>query len=105
MRPVATTEWPAPSAALAMSTPMPRPAPVMNHTFLSVMPRPCLVGRRGTRSSGSQRGLRGVVDTGTARTPQGVRSGPTLLAMDNKDDVREFLATRRAKITPQDAGL
>jgi hypothetical protein len=37
LRPVATTAWPAARAALAMSTPMPRPALVMNHTFLSVM--------------------------------------------------------------------
>ena len=37
LRPVATTALPAASAALAMSTPMPRPAPVMNQTFLSVM--------------------------------------------------------------------
>src|SRR5829696_5231747 len=37
LRPVATTAFPASSAALAMSTPMPRPAPVMNQTFLSTM--------------------------------------------------------------------
>ena len=37
LRPVATTAWPAASAALAMSTPMPRPAPVMSQTFLSVI--------------------------------------------------------------------
>ena len=35
LRPVATTAWPAARAALAMSTPMPRPAPVMNQTFFS----------------------------------------------------------------------
>src|SRR5439155_48547 len=34
LRPVATTLWPAASAALANSTPMPRPAPVMNHVLL-----------------------------------------------------------------------
>jgi lactoylglutathione lyase len=33
----ATTLWPAANAALANSTPMPRPAPVMNQVFLSVM--------------------------------------------------------------------
>ena len=37
LRPVATTSWPAASAALAMSTPMPRPAPVMNQVFFSVV--------------------------------------------------------------------
>jgi hypothetical protein len=35
-RPVATTEWPASKTALAMSTPKPRPAPVISHTFLPV---------------------------------------------------------------------
>src|SRR5215212_3060442 len=35
-RPVATTALPAASAALAMSTPIPRPAPVTIQTFLSV---------------------------------------------------------------------
>ena len=34
LRPVATTLWPAARAALAKSTPIPRPAPVMNQTFL-----------------------------------------------------------------------
>jgi len=33
-RPVATTAWPAASAACAMSTPIPRPAPVINQTLL-----------------------------------------------------------------------
>src|SRR2546425_10846071 len=36
-RPVATTAWPAARAALTKSTPMPRPAPVMNQIFLFVM--------------------------------------------------------------------
>ena len=35
--PVATTALPAARAAFAMSTPMPRPAPVMNQTFPFVM--------------------------------------------------------------------
>src|SRR6266567_5191245 len=39
-RPVATTAWPAASAAFAISTPIPRPAPVTNHTFLSIIPFP-----------------------------------------------------------------
>ena len=37
LRPVATTLWPAASAALAMSTPIPRPAPVMSQVFFSVV--------------------------------------------------------------------
>src|SRR5215210_4731809 len=46
LRPVATTAFPAASAALAMSTPMPRPAPVMNQTSCqSCVPRPFLFMR------------------------------------------------------------
>src|SRR4051794_15128023 len=37
LRPVAATAWPAASAALARATPIPRPAPVTSHTFLSVI--------------------------------------------------------------------
>jgi hypothetical protein len=39
LRPVATTAWPATRAAFAMSTPRPRPAPVMNHTCLFIKPQ------------------------------------------------------------------
>jgi hypothetical protein len=37
LRAVATSALPAANAALAMTTPMPRPAPVTNQTFWSVM--------------------------------------------------------------------
>src|SRR5688500_7690591 len=37
LRPVATTALPPARAALAKSTPMPRPAPVINQTFVSVI--------------------------------------------------------------------
>jgi len=37
LRAVATTACPAARAALAMSTPRPRPAPVTSHTFFSVI--------------------------------------------------------------------
>ena len=48
-RPVATTEWPAARAALAISTPNPRPAPVISQTFFLVMCRyPPLVTRPTT---------------------------------------------------------
>src|SRR2546422_10824431 len=42
-RPVATTAWPAARTALAKSTPMPRPAPVMNQIFLLLMTSPFLL--------------------------------------------------------------
>jgi transcriptional regulator with XRE-family HTH domain len=31
--------------------------------------------------------------------------GPTVVGMDNRADVREFLMSRRAKVTPDDAGI
>src|SRR5580700_3006716 len=37
LRPVATTLWPPAKAALAISTPKPRPAPVMSQTLLVAM--------------------------------------------------------------------
>src|SRR5215213_9306061 len=40
LRPVATTAWPAASAALVKSAPIPRPAPVMNQTLLLVTTAP-----------------------------------------------------------------
>jgi transcriptional regulator with XRE-family HTH domain len=40
--------------------------------------------------------------TGPPRRPRG---GHNLDVVDNRDDVRQFLATRRARITPQQAGL
>src|SRR6059058_3234396 len=42
-RPVATTAWPAASAALAKSAPMPRPAPVINETCLLIESPSCLL--------------------------------------------------------------
>lgn len=47
-RPVATTACPAASAALAISTPIPRPAPVMNQTFCVSMVTVCGRARRRT---------------------------------------------------------
>jgi transcriptional regulator with XRE-family HTH domain len=44
-------------------------------------------------------------DPGTGRAPQDGPHGPSLDRVDNRNDVRDFLATRRAKITPDQAGL
>ena len=41
----------------------------------------------------------------TGRAPQGHRNGPTLGDVDNRAEVREFLVSRRAKVTPEQAGL
>src|SRR6476620_3770151 len=45
LRPVATTLWPPANAALAISTPKPRPAPVMSQTLLVAMVRSSCIGR------------------------------------------------------------
>jgi transcriptional regulator with XRE-family HTH domain len=42
---------------------------------------------------------------GTGRDPHASRSVPTLGLVDNRTELREFLASRRARITPQQAGL
>lgn len=48
----------------------------------------------------------GTAVTGTDRTPQPCSTVPGLDGMDTDHEIREFLATtRRAKITPQQAGL
>ena len=41
----------------------------------------------------------------TDREPLGDAAAPTLSFMNNRDEVREFLMSRRAKVTPEEAGL
>lgn len=43
--------------------------------------------------------------TGTGRTPHPRPDRPSLESVSTQSDIREFLASRRAKITPQQAGL
>jgi hypothetical protein len=38
-------------------------------------------------------------------TPTVVAAGSTVVCMDNRNEVRELLASRRAKLTPEQAGL
>src|SRR6266536_5893584 len=45
------------------------------------------------------------VDPGTGRPPQPRRSGVTLVLVDARNEIREFLTSRRVKITPEQAGL
>ena len=45
------------------------------------------------------------VDTGTDRAPQTLFRAVTLDTMDPKIEIREFLASRRARITPDQVGL
>src|SRR6476660_135215 len=42
---------------------------------------------------------------GTDITPHGRGNGRSVVFVTSKQEIREFLATRRAKITPQQAGL
>src|SRR3954447_20708812 len=118
LRPVATTAWPAASAARAMSAPMPRPAPVTSQTFVSVMSlsfgvqeaRPP-AGACGGATSLEPRERRSSavwqspLGGGTGRDPLTAADGPSLVVVDTRQDLREFLASRRARITPQQAGL
>src|SRR4051812_23683731 len=110
-----------------MSTPRPRPAPVMNQTFLSVM-RVCssdwvsntACSRWQCPPNQSLRRGRSPCERGTERDPQTREPAHTVEDMaarnDDRDtsgdvrgdvrtDIREFLSTRRARISPEQAGL
>jgi transcriptional regulator with XRE-family HTH domain len=50
-------------------------------------------------------GCRGPCEGGTPRALFGGRDRPTLGAVDPTDDIAEFLTTRRARVTPEQAGL
>ena len=54
---LATTAWPASKAALAMSTPRPRPAPVMSQTFFSGTSAACSISPAGSITTKSKRAL------------------------------------------------
>ena len=45
------------------------------------------------------------VERGTGRDSQPLRASRSVRGMDSKDGIREFLASRRAKVTPEQAGL
>nr|BFD87147.1 helix-turn-helix transcriptional regulator [Streptomyces sp. Xyl84] len=49
--------------------------------------------------------MEGTVVTGTDRTPLALARPPSLEDVSTESDIRGFLASRRAKITPQQAGL
>jgi hypothetical protein len=44
-------------------------------------------------------------DPGTGRTSQRAGGGVTLVAVDARSEIREFLRPRRAEVTPEQAGL
>ncbi|CAN5596623.1 helix-turn-helix transcriptional regulator [soil metagenome] len=45
------------------------------------------------------------VGRGNDRTPRADGSGPNLGVVDNRTDIRDFLSSRRANITPEQAGM
>jgi transcriptional regulator with XRE-family HTH domain len=49
--------------------------------------------------------LRDPVMGGTRRVPHGARARFTLLSVDAKTEIREFLTSRRARLNPEQAGL
>src|SRR3954466_9979656 len=121
LRAVATTRCPASRAARAMSTPMPRPAPVTRMTLLSDTSAPLLAATpaRGLRAlsvflADTERtptpgAGTGPVKRGTRRDPLDARTASTLGVMDDREAartaVREFLSSRRDRVSPTDAGL
>src|SRR3954470_22984496 len=60
---------------------------------------PCL------QSTTESRNVRVLLDPGTGSTSQDRPGGSTLGVVDPRSEIREFLTSRRAKITPQQAGL
>src|SRR5947208_11254057 len=49
--------------------------------------------------------LGGLLVPGTGRAPQRPGGVPTLPRVNTKSEIRDFLTSRRARITPEDAGL
>src|SRR3984893_6183048 len=59
----------------------------------------------GVQESTGSRELRVLVDRGTGRVSHPPPGGSTLPVVDTKSEIREFLSSRRARITPEQAGL
>ena len=69
------------------------------------------IARRGVAASSSSREapahgtVRVPADRATGRVPRNRTDGSTLGLVDTKKEIREFLTSRRARITPEQAGL
>src|SRR4030081_919263 len=61
--------------------------------------------RPATNVCAGSRDVRVPVDRATGRVPQDWPARPTLDLVDVKREIREFLTSRRARITPERAGL
>src|SRR3954453_13995609 len=95
LRPVATTLWPAAKAARANSTPMPRPAPVMSQVFVM------------SSKLDPRRPIKGCCEPPSAPTEHRLcrRARASLGHVDRRREIREFLMSRRARVTPDEAGV
>src|SRR4051812_7673559 len=91
LRPVATTLWPAARAARAKSTPMPRPAPVMSQGFVMSSKLDPRMAQKGCCEPPS--------------APAWRRARASLGRVDRRSEIRDFLMSRRARVTPDEAGL
>ena len=58
-----------------------------------------------SQESSGLRDVRVPVDRGTGRVSRRSGAGSTLAPVDTKKEIREFLTSRRARITPDQAGL
>src|SRR5436305_864750 len=106
LRPVATTACPAARAAFAMSAPIPRPAPVTNQVCFSLMMSMSFsLSVAVIESTAFGPDVAEPGERGTDSDPLARFGAPTLGNMATSEELREFLATRRARITPQQAGI
>src|SRR3954467_3174656 len=71
--------------------------------FMTVAP--CGRRRLCVQESTDPREVRVPLDRATAGVPQRQPVGFTLALLDTKKEIREFLTSRRARITPERAGL
>src|SRR2546428_10087717 len=69
------------------------------------MARRCVAASCCVQESTGARDVRVPVDRATGRVPQDRPAGFTLDLVDTKKEIREFLTSRRARITPEQAGL
>ena len=64
-----------------------------------------LLGGHGVQQSADLEKVGVPVERGTGRVPQARVAGSTLAFVETKQEIREFLTSRRARVTPEQAGL
>src|SRR6478736_89058 len=105
------TRWPSAASARAVASPMPDEAPVMTATRRVVFSRLMCVSSWALNSFGLvsllQRSPRSErpCQRGTERAPLDGTCATYSDAMDAVGELSQFLTSRRAKITPEQAGL